>query len=196
MKYDDVAGIFNRIFRSFFKSIENVPSDIPIPEPAKSSSSISTPSPRAKPKIKSSIGNLHALSDFEKAVTFVLKKEGGYVNDPRDPGGETKFGISKRSYPDVDIKNMTVTAAKQIYYTDYWQIMKCDDMLWPLNLIVFDTAVNMGVGRAKQFLIKSGMSGNAFLDIRESFYRAAKNHNIYLKGWLNRLNDLRKEANL
>ncbi len=59
--------------------------------------------------------------NFEKAMTFIFKWEGGYVNDGNDPGGETNFGISKRAYPNLDIKNLTKDEAKQIYYRDYWE---------------------------------------------------------------------------
>lgn len=61
-----------------------------------------------------------AISRFDKCVEFVLASEGGYVNDKYDAGGETKFGISKRAYPDLDIINLTIEQAKDIYYKDYW----------------------------------------------------------------------------
>lgn len=57
---------------------------------------------------------------FLRCIDFTLGHEGGYVNDPRDPGGETKYGISKRSYPHVDIKSLTLDQAKKIYYEDWW----------------------------------------------------------------------------
>lgn len=60
------------------------------------------------------------MSDFNTAINIVLKHEGGYVNNPNDPGGETKYGISKAQYPNVDIKNLSLDAAKRIYYEDYW----------------------------------------------------------------------------
>ena len=51
---------------------------------------------------------------FDEIIDVVLHHEGGYVNDPKDPGGETNYGISKRAYPDVDIKNLTEDGAKDI----------------------------------------------------------------------------------
>ena len=54
------------------------------------------------------------LTDFNDIIEVVLHHEGGYVNDPKDPGGETNFGIAKRSHPDVDIKNLTEEGAKEI----------------------------------------------------------------------------------
>lgn len=58
--------------------------------------------------------------NFKKAVSVLLSFEGGYVNDPDDLGGETKYGISKRSYPNLDIKNLKIDEAIAIYYTDFW----------------------------------------------------------------------------
>lgn len=60
------------------------------------------------------------MADFNFAITIVIRNEGGYVNNPADPGGETKYGISKRSYPSVDIKNLTVDQAEDIYRRDFW----------------------------------------------------------------------------
>ena len=57
---------------------------------------------------------------FDEIIDIVLEHEGGYVNDPDDPGGETNFGIAKRSHPDVDIANLTKAGAKEIYKAEYW----------------------------------------------------------------------------
>ncbi len=94
-------------------------------------------------------------ADFAKALAFALKWEvgnapnGGYTNDPRDPGGETKYGISKRSYPHLDIANLTLDAARDIYHYDYWlasgnQDSHCSELPWPLNAVHFDCTVNVG----------------------------------------------------
>lgn len=61
------------------------------------------------------------MADFSKAIDFVLDNEGGYSNNPADPGGETNFGISKRAYPYLDIKNLTREEAITIYQRDYWK---------------------------------------------------------------------------
>ncbi len=89
---------------------------------------------------------------FESAVAFVLEAEGGYVDDPNDAGGETNYGISKRSYPDLDIKTLTEGQAKDIYFNDYWLRARCDDMPAYIAMAVFDTAVNMGVTTAAKLL--------------------------------------------
>ena len=82
---------------------------------------------------------------FEHAVSFVLAHEGGYSNDIDDDGGETKFGISKRIYPDLDINALTIDQAKAIYKRDFWEPQLYKEIK-DVNLAtkVFDLAVNMG----------------------------------------------------
>ena len=58
------------------------------------------------------------MKSFDEIIKHVLEHEGGYVNDPKDLGGETKYGITKRFYPDIDIKNLTIEEAKEIYKKD------------------------------------------------------------------------------
>lgn len=89
---------------------------------------------------------------FERAVEVVLKHEGGYVWHPKDPGGETNWGISKRAFPHLDIKNLTKAQAVHIYFENYWAPFGIDQLPAPLQLMVFDTAVNMGPQRAVGFL--------------------------------------------
>ncbi len=103
---------------------------------------------------------------FAHALSFVLVREGGYVNDPTDKGGETNLGISDLrdgladgktdvdgdGKPDVKIKDLTKEQAGLIYQRDYWQAAKCD--LWPdgISLFVFDSAVQHGAKKAIQLL--------------------------------------------
>ena len=95
-------------------------------------------------------------TNFLRAVKEVLKIEGGYVNNPNDRGGETKYGISKRAYPNVDIKNLTLDKAKKIYYNDYWFNIKLDYIdNYNIQLELFDTAVNMGQYKAQTILQES-----------------------------------------
>jgi len=102
------------------------------------------------------------MADFNQAIEKTLVNEGGYVDDPLDAGGETKFGISKRSYPDVDIKNLTVDDAKSIYKKDYWDKLKADEIAsQKVAFELFDTAVNMGVKTASKLI--QGCSG-AYVD--------------------------------
>lgn len=103
---------------------------------------------------------------FAHALSFVQVREGGYVNDPSDKGGETNLGISDLrdgladgktdvdgdGKPDVKIKDLTKEQAGLIYQRDYWQAAKCD--LWPdgISLFVFDSAVQHGAKKAIQLL--------------------------------------------
>ena len=89
---------------------------------------------------------------FEIAFQFTLGAEGGYVNDSRDPGGETNWGISKRSYPHLDIKFLTLADAQAIYRRDYWQAASCDRMPPKIAVAVFDAAVHHGPKTAIKLL--------------------------------------------
>jgi len=88
------------------------------------------------------------MNTFELFFSKVISVEGGYVFDSQDPGGETKYGISKRSYPKENIKDITLDRAKEIYYRDYWMKCRCNDLPTPLDGYVFDAAVNQGVHSA------------------------------------------------
>lgn len=130
-------------------------------------------------------------NDFYDALQFTLTWEGGYVNDPEDPGGETKWGISKTFHPDLDIKNLTPEEAARIYYEEYWEPSWCDLLPAPLNTIMFDTAVLCGVSRAKQFLRESKGDVAAFLEARRR-HHVARSKPRFLRGHLNRVNSLYK----
>jgi len=130
--------------------------------------------------------------NFKFAVKKTLFFEGGYVNHPHDPGGETNFGISKRSYPHLDIKNLTKEQAKEIYYRDFWLRNRCDAMLDKhIASKVFDFSVNMGLiqgGRIlqralranEQSLVEDGIIGPITLAATNSFTGA--NHLRLMSG--------------
>ncbi|CAB4121775.1 Protein of unknown function DUF847 [uncultured Caudovirales phage] len=86
------------------------------------------------------------MLDFDTAFDRLIGHEGGYVNNPRDPGGETKFGISKRAYPDVNIPSLTREQAQGIYRRDYWEPLGAADPA--IKFQVFDFAVNGGLSVA------------------------------------------------
>jgi lysozyme family protein len=90
---------------------------------------------------------------FLKAFEYLLKHEDGYVNDKADPGGETNSGISKRSYPNLDIKNLTLEQAKEIYFRDFWAKCKCED-IEDENIATkfFDLAVHTGIPQAVKLI--------------------------------------------
>ena len=81
------------------------------------------------------IQDMPILDTFEEIIDKVIEHEGGYVNDPDDPGGETKYGIAKKSNPDVDIKNLTIEQAKEIYWDKYWVPNKVDKVPSQLKYI-------------------------------------------------------------
>ena len=158
---------------------------------------------------------------FDKIFSFTIGKEGDYVNDKDDPGGETGFGISKKTYPKEDIKNITIERAKEIYYKDYWIISDCDKLIsagYPLTaMALFDSSVNCGILTSKKFIQQylniyiDGILGpktmkeinlkkdfdlcNGILDKRENYYLQIISVNPKLskfgKGWVNRVRDLK-----
>jgi len=85
---------------------------------------------------------------FDEACDRVLGHEAGYVNDPADPGGETKWGISKRSYPQVNIAALTRDEAKAIYQRDFWTRVHADTLPGSVAYQLFDFAVNSGIETA------------------------------------------------
>lgn len=93
--------------------------------------------------------------NFDQAFETLIGHEGGYVDNRADPGGVTKFGISKRQYPSEDIANMTLERAKEIYARDYWGPAGCDGLPDAAKLQVFDTAVNSGVKTAIRLMQKA-----------------------------------------
>jgi lysozyme family protein len=95
------------------------------------------------------------MTDFDRAFELVVGHEGGYVNHPKDPGGETKFGITKRTYPSVNIKALTLDDAKAIYKRDFWDKVRGDDLPWPVSFNAFDGAVNSGVSQSAKWLQRS-----------------------------------------
>lgn len=138
-------------------------------------------------------------TNFDLALEFVLKWEGHYSNDSIDPGGETNFGISKRAYPDVDIKSLTLNEAGIIYRKDYWDKVGGDNLDKALAIAAFDTAVNCGVSRARAWMQElDGKDKKARLLIqrRLAYYldlvKRKPAMQKYIKGWLNRTNDLSK----
>ncbi|PMQ02377.1 MAG: hypothetical protein CBR30_01675 [Dictyoglomus sp. NZ13-RE01] len=134
------------------------------------------------------------MDNFEKAISFTLKWEGTYSDDKDDPGGITKYGISQRSYPTLDIKNLTLEKAKEIYRRNYWDKAGCEKLPYPFDILLFDTSVNMGIETAKEILKKSGDDPKEFIILRIKKYKeiAEKNKRLekFLIGWINRTLDL------
>lgn len=149
--------------------------------------------------------------NFDEAFAKVINVEGGYVNDPNDAGGETKYGISKKQYPNLDIKNLTLDEAKAIYKKDFWNECQCENLPFWLAYHVFDAAVNSGNERAKIWLQRAvgakpdGVIGAKTIAcarradpataiarlsaFRLKFVVTAKTWRSHGKGWVNRIAD-------
>ena len=163
---------------------------------------------------------------FERALPIILRSEGGYVDDPRDRGGATNFGITQHVYHEWlrskgkyarPVREITMDEVRDIYRDRYWLAARCDAMTWPLSLVVFDAAVNHGVGRAVRMLQQQvgatvdgkigpqtlgavaaadpAKTAEALLWRRVAFYMAisAGDQVAFLRGWIRRMVDLRAD---
>jgi len=165
---------------------------------------------------------------YDNALAFVLRWEGGFVNDPHDHGGRTMKGVTQKVYdawraskgqPAADVAKISNADVAAIYSQNYWRKARCHELQSHIDLVHFDTAVNMGPNRAIKMLQQAlgvaadGHYGPAtkqacaacaapdttgrYCDIREALYRRfaqAPGQDRFLAGWLNRLNDLRVAA--
>ena len=146
------------------------------------------------------------INKLKQGLQFVAlhewgnRPDGGYTNNPADPGGETKFGISKRAHPNEDIKNLTPERALALYQAEYWTPIGADNLPIPTCVVAFDSAVNCGVSRVKGWLIDTKDDWKALLEVRQQYYldlvKKKPALNVFLKGWLNRMNDLRKYCDI
>lgn len=169
------------------------------------------------------------MTDFDRAFEIVVAKEGGFIDDPRDPGGKTKFGISDRADGKVDgkidtdrdgtgdvaVEMLTIDQAKAIYKEHYWDKVQGDRFTWPLNVFLFDAAVNQGVGGAVLCLQKAlGTPQTSVLDVktiqraqqaspwhcarfmamRALRYQGTRNFDKFGEGWLTRTYSVAMEA--
>jgi lysozyme family protein len=154
------------------------------------------------------------VTTFNRALQLVLRHEGGLVDNPKDPGGLTNFGISQRAYPKLDIRNLTAADAAEIYRRDYWEKIQGDKLPEPLAIAVFDAAVNVGWPRAILMLQESlgvTVDGNIgpqtlaacakpealvwFSAARVRFYVANRNYSVFGLGWIRRAISTALEAN-
>ncbi len=152
------------------------------------------------------------MAAFDQALQIILDSEGGYVNHPSDPGGETRYGITKavaREYGYTGSMNvLPINTAAEIYRKSYWNACKCDKLPWPLSLYVFDAAVNQGVGAATRMLqktlgtVQDGVIGDVtirlanrgnvedptiYLSERAMRYAETRNFDVFGRGWMNRI---------
>lgn len=146
-------------------------------------------------------------ADFDRALRQVLAFEGGYVNDPDDPGGATNRGITQATYDrwrgdhgqaTRSVAGITDAEVRAIYYQRYWLASGAPSLPMPLALVHFDTYVNMRPADATKLLADSGGNVQTYLDARAALYRAKVAANPvkrkFLAGWLNRVASLAKQA--
>lgn len=155
------------------------------------------------------------MDNFKMAVNLTLKKEGILSDHKDDAGGLTKYGISQAAYPGLDIANLSKEDAIKIYKRDYWDKAQCLELPYPLDVMVFDTAVNHGVTKAVKILQESlglkadGIVGQqtraaartarnsiytVFMINRLYAYTSAKSWPTFKEGWKNRLTKLAVEV--
>ena len=147
--------------------------------------------------------------NFDIAFAKLIGHEGGYTSNPKDPGGETKFGISKRSYPAVDIADLTVDDAKAIYKRDFWDRAQCDRLPPDLAFQVFDGAVNSGIGNSIRWLqeaagvavdgvvgpltlrkvgdMDTGIAIARYNGVRLKFMASLSTFDVFGRGWARRI---------
>jgi lysozyme family protein len=156
------------------------------------------------------------MSHFPRCIKHVLAAEGGYVQDPNDRGGETKYGISKRSYPHLDIKGLSLEMATAIYRRDFWTPIQGDALPPGLDLLLLDHAINAGVGasvRLVQRITGCALDGQLgpltlaaiaardpqkmieeFSATRLAFYESLPGWRHYAAGWTRRVQRMRRAA--
>jgi len=165
---------------------------------------------------------------FDECLPYILKFEGGYTFNPNDRGGSTNKGITQRNYdawrskqnlPMRPVQEITDDEVRSIYLTEYWAKASCPLLPSPVDLVVFDSAVNCGTGRAVKWLQKAvgvkedgayGAKTNAavllhgametaleILNFRDDFYEDIIDHDpsqlVFRNGWHNRIDKLRTE---
>jgi len=161
-------------------------------------------------------------SNYEKALKTILHHEGGYVNNPKDPGGETNMGVTKKVYEGFggtkDMKDLTFDDIAPIYKVNYWNRLRCSQLPSGLDLSVFDWGVNSGTGRAakklqtiigttadggigpntlkkvNEYIEKNGIETliNEYHDVRQKFYESLSTFETFGKGWTRRNEETRK----
>ena len=159
---------------------------------------------------------------FDIALEHLLKHEGGYVNHPQDPGGETNMGVTRKAWEeyighpakDSAMRNLTVEQVTPFYKRKYWDRVKGDDLPSGVAYCVFDAAVNSGTGRAAKWLqeavgaVPDGSIGPKTLDaildanpedviikmcdIRQSFLEGLPTFETFGRGWTRRVNEVRE----
>jgi murein DD-endopeptidase MepM/ murein hydrolase activator NlpD len=133
-------------------------------------------------------------------TTAAQQKKVGYVNDPVDSGGLTKYGVSQNANRQTDVKSIALTDAKSVYYNRYWTAGGCDAFSLKVAAMHFDTCVNHGVSRANSIKASANLSGTD--DQQVDQYAAARQKTYdsivaanpaqarFAKGWSNRVTSI------
>jgi lysozyme family protein len=163
-------------------------------------------------------------SRFEACIPVILAAEGGFVNDPRDPGGATNHGITLRTLADwrhrdvsvAEVRALSVAESAAIYRARYWAPLQCDALPAGVDLMVFDFGVNAGIGRSARLLqaavgaVPDGKLGPATLakvaavpprelvarlaEARLDYYRRLPTYGAFGRGWTARVADVKRRA--
>ena len=161
---------------------------------------------------------------FSEALEVILHHDGGYVNHPKDPGGETNLGVTKRVYEEFggekEMKDLTKEDVEPIYKQNYWNRVKGDDLPEGLDLCIFDFAVNAGPGRAAKFIqrlvnttVDGGIGPNTLKCIndhveqygvsttidqyqseRHNYYQSLSTFETFGRGWTRRVDEVTEKA--
>lgn len=126
--------------------------------------------------------------------TKAQKRKTGYVSDPDDPGGETKFGIAAVYNPAVDIKKLTLADAVGIYKTKYWDLFGCGRYALPMAVAMFDSFVLHSPKTVRTWLADASDYRSLLTLRREHYYAQPKRK--FTDGWINRVNDLMKYTDI
>jgi lysozyme family protein len=165
------------------------------------------------------------ISNWQKSFELMLKSEGGYVNNPADPGGMTNLGVTKatwenwvgRESDEAEMRGLTPEKVEPLYKKKYWDAVRADDLPVGLDYLMFDFGVNAGPGRAIKLLQSAvGVTPDGgfgpltlaavqaidpveliekFSQAKEDFYRSLGTFATFGKGWLNRVADVKVKAN-
>ena len=160
-----------------------------------------------------------SAENYDKCLETILHHEGGYVNHPEDPGGETNMGVTKRVYEDFggtkDMKDLGFDDVAPIYKQNYWDRVKGDKLPTGLDLCVFDFGVNAGTGRSAKYLqalvgttVDGGIGPNTLLSVdnyveevgieeairgfqqkRQDFYESLDTFKTFGRGWTRRVDE-------
>ena len=164
------------------------------------------------------------IENFQKSLALMLKSEGGFSNDPHDPGGMTNLGVTRcaweayvqRQVDEAEMRGLTPEIVAPFYKARYWDACKCDQLPLGIDYSVFDFTVNAGVSRASKTMQMAlgtaadgivgpatlGVANNAdpdeflekFSAAKEQFYRNLPTFEHFGKGWLRRVSEVKQTA--